>query len=74
MFVVVPVAEDDGELFIVDVGLFCRVDYEGGAQTVDVLAGCVCVYPVRPCLARAANVNAVGRCAAGGDTTKIDYD
>ena len=35
---VVPVAEDDGELLVVGVGLRLRVDDDGGAQTVDVLA------------------------------------
>ena len=38
MLGVVPVTEDDGELLVVGVGLRLRVDDDGGAQTVDVLA------------------------------------
>ena len=38
VLVVVPVAEDDGKLCVIRV-LFCRrVDHDGSAETVDVLA------------------------------------
>ena len=38
VFVVVPVAEDDGKLCVIRV-LFCgRVDHDGSAETVDVLS------------------------------------
>ena len=40
VLVVVPVAEDDGELGVVAVFLLWWVDDDGGAQTVDVLALC----------------------------------
>ena len=37
MLVVVPVAEDDGEFFVVRVHFLGWVDCDGGAEAVDVL-------------------------------------
>jgi hypothetical protein len=51
VLVVVPVAEDDCELFVVGVGLLGGMDEERGAQTINVLARGVCVDPVRARLA-----------------------
>lgn len=75
MLFVVPVAEDDGELVVVGVGLPVGMDDEGSAQPVCVLARGVRVHPVCSPLARGIDGDLVRRFATGGDSTaKEDKD